>query len=246
MATRIALQAEITEQKSHLKALRKLELEAKAIVRKSIDDKPWMRSKRTQVLLRLVLDISESRDQTLAISRRLFARWWSDLSDTKGATTHAFFLSLNSESIVSRAEHLRRQVVVPKIVQRAVRIVAEWRVLQQIAKQNRKGLYPWAHEILLWLENFWPVHYQHNLRQPFVSRLKNNRILARRFCRKLRHAWMIAYSKLPTKTAVPPEVQTSRVYFFVNSGPKKQPNSGTQIWGHFWYPNLGTSLITDE
>jgi hypothetical protein len=85
------------------------------------------------------------------------------------------------------------------IAVKAVRIIAELRILKCIAKMNSRGVTPNSKMVAEMLVQQWPAHVHQPHVKEWLSRLPNEAKLRRRWLVKLRRFWGVHYRKLGSR-----------------------------------------------
>jgi hypothetical protein len=82
---------------------------------------------------------------------------------------------------------------------KAVRIVAELRLLKRIAEMNSRGVTPNSKMVAEMLVQGWPAHVLQPGVNSWLSRLPHELTLRRRWLVKLRSFWGVHYRKLGSR-----------------------------------------------
>jgi hypothetical protein len=158
-----------------------------------------LRSKRTWVLLRLIADQSTMNPHAVLAARRLLpgAVWLG--ADTL-AEQEVLLRKLIDKPMVREAGARAVALVRWKgIAVKAVRIIAELRLLKCIAEMNSRGVTPNSKMVAEMLVQQWPAHVHQPHVKEWLCRLPNEAKLRRRWLVKLRRFWGVHYRKLGSR-----------------------------------------------
>jgi hypothetical protein len=170
-----------------------------------------LRSKRTWVLLRLIADQSTMNPHAVLAARRLLpgAVWLG--ADTL-AEQEVLLRKLIDKPMVREAGARAVALVRWKgIAVKAVRIIAELRLLKCIAEMNSKGVTPNSKMVAEMLVQQWPAHVHQPHVKEWLSRLPNEAKLRRRWLVKLRRFWGVHYRKLGSRSHQSPADEKRKV-----------------------------------
>ena len=170
-----------------------------------------LRSKRTWVLLRLIADQSTMNPHAVLAARRLLpgAVWLG--ADTL-AEQEVLLRKLIDKPMVREAGARAVAFVLWKgIAVKAVRIIAELRLLKCIAEMNSRGVTPNSKMVAEMLVQQWPAHVHQPHVKEWLSRLPNEAKLRRRWLVKLRRFWGVHYRKLGSRSHQSPADEKRKV-----------------------------------
>jgi hypothetical protein len=170
------------------------------------------RADRKWVLLRLIADQSSMNPHAVLAARRLLPNdVWQD-ADT--LAEQAIRLQPLIEKPVVHVAAARALAAVPwKITAvRAVRIIAELRLLRRIAEMNSRGVAPHSKMVAEMLVEEWPAHVLQPRITSWLSRLTLEPKLRRRWLVRLRRFWGVHYRKLGSRAHLSPADQRRKVF----------------------------------
>ena len=192
-----------------------------------------LRSKRTCVLVRMIADQNSMKPHAVLASRRLLpGDVW--LGAGTLAEQAAFLRAMIGKPMVRVAGARALAVVLWKgIAVKAVRIIAELRILKCIAEMNSKGVTPNSKMVAEMLVQQWPAHVHQPHVKEWLSRLPNEAKLRRRWLVKLRRFWGVHYRKLGSRRQQSPadekrKEQTGNTPSEWISGTSFDPTTGGQ------------------
>ena len=170
-----------------------------------------LRSQRTSVLLRLIADQSSMNPHAVLAARRLLpgAVW---LGGNTLAEQEVLLRALIDKPKVRVAAAQALEGVLWKgVAVKAVRIIAELRLLKCIAETNSRGATPNSKMVAEILVQQWPAHVHQPHVNEWLLRLPHDARLRRRWLVKLRRFWGVHYRKLGSRNHLSPADQKRKV-----------------------------------
>jgi hypothetical protein len=190
-----------------------------------------LRSKRSWVVLRLIADRSSMNPHAVLAARRLLPGGvWQDARTLAEQEVRLRDLINTPEVHIAAAQAL---AVVPwkATAVKAVRIIAELRLLRRIAEMNSRGVAPNSKMVADMLVQEWPDHELQPGVNTWLARLPLDVTLRRRWLMRLRRFWGVHYRKLGSRAHLSPADQRRKVL-------KKKTTSGP-ILGTTFDPTTG-------
>jgi len=193
----------------------------------------------TFVTLQLIYRIAADEAMLSAVSKLLLPpSIWSHVGKPEGWLWRTELQRLlRRPRVQNRADAVWANRVAPmyrRIMRRAKRLVAEYRVFAQAVALNRRGVTPKRVTLVHWLKAFWPYS------DVGTDVLPNNVDVdrkAKRWAQGFRRRWNVKWSKLKVRGNMTPAEQTTkalpfRAEFVSILGPKIE----TSFWTHFLVP----------
>jgi hypothetical protein len=169
------------------------------------------RAKQRWVLLRLVADQSSMNPHAVLAARRVLrGDVWQDANTLDEQTVRLQGLI---DKPVLHVAAARALAAVPwrATAVKAVRIIAELRLLKRIAELNSRGVAPHSKMMAEMLEEEWPEHVLQPRITLWLSRLALEPILRRRWLVRLRRFWGVHYRKLGSRAHLSPADERRKV-----------------------------------
>lgn len=234
------LEAQRAEMRDHLRAIR---LARRRHLETERDWRPENVGKRktsVYVLLRLMTDYGVNTDLLILVSKLLLPHSaWSPVGKPIGWTwAEQLQVRMAKPKVQSLADVIWANRCAPehrRLIRKVKRLVAESYVFQNIVELNHKGTTPKRHHMVTLLRKVWPRSDVGTDR--LLQRLDLVHV-QRHWAERFRSFWKVSWGKLPVRGALTLEQQSDKVW---RPGISCRLGLCTQIWGHIWYPFLGTS-----
>ena len=95
-----------------------------------------------------------------------------------------------------------------RVIKRAKRLVAEYKVFQKVISWNQKGVAPKRAFLVQWLRQHW--HHDDDDADEFLDNLSSNK-KASKWLERFKCFWQLRWSKLPVRGNMSPEEQSRKV-----------------------------------
>lgn len=193
----------------------------------------------TFVTLQLMDNIAADEAMLSAVSKLLLppSIWSSDGKPEGWRWKIELYRLLARPRVRERAAAVWANRVAPKyrrIMRRAKRLVAEYRVFAHAVALNRRGVTPRRVVLVRWLKAFWPYS------DVGTDVLPNNIDVdrkAKRWVQRWRRRWGVKWSKLNVRGNMTPAEQTAKALpFWTESVSILGPKIRTSFWTHFLVP----------
>jgi hypothetical protein len=161
-------------------------------------------SKRTCVLLRMVADQSSMNPHAELAARRLLPGAVFLGAGTLAEQEVRLRAVIEKSEVHVAAARVLAVVQWKRIAVKAVRFVAELRLLRRIAEMNSRGVTPNSKMVAEMLVQEWPAHVLQPGVKSWLSRLPHELTLRRRWLVKLRSFWGVHDRKLGSRGHLSP------------------------------------------
>ncbi len=170
-----------------------------------------LRAKQTWVLLRLIADQSSMNPHAVLAARRVLPKnVWQD-ADTLVEQALQLQPHIDTPAVHVAAAMALAAVPWKVTAVRAVRIIAELRLLRRIAEMNSRGVAPHSKMVAEMLVEEWPAHVPQPRITSWLSRLSLEPKLRRRWLVRLRRFWGVHYRKLGSRAHLSPADERRKV-----------------------------------
>ncbi len=170
-----------------------------------------LNSKQACVLLRMVADVSSVNPHAVLAARRLLPGAVFLGTDTLDEQETRLRLLIDRHRVHVAAAETWAVVLWKRNAVRAVRIVAELRLLKRISELNSRGVTPNSTMMAEMLVQEWPVHMLQPAIVSWLARLPVELRLRRRWLVKFRRFWNVQYRQLGSRGHLSPGDQRRKV-----------------------------------
>ena len=196
-----------------------------------------LNSKQACVLLRMVADVSSVNPHAVLAARRLLPGGIFLGTDSLDAQETRLRPLIDRPRVLVAATEALEFMPWNRIAVRAVRIVAELRLLKRISELNSRGVTPNSTMMAEMLVQEWPVHMLQPAIVSWLARLPVELRLRRRWLVKFRRFWNVQYRQLGSRGHLSPGDQRRKVrskcYHLISIfGSGFDPKTGDRFWPH--------------
>ena len=198
-----------------------------------------LNSKQACVLLRMVADVSSVNPHAVLAARRLLPGAVFLGTDTLDEQETRLRLLIDRHRVHVAAAETWAVVPWKRNAVRAVRIVAELRLLKRISELNSRGVTPNSAMMAEMLVQEWPVHMLQPAIVAWLARLPVDLRLRRRWLVKFRRFWNVGYRQLGSRGHLSPgdqrrKVRSKSYHLNIIFGSGFDPKTGDSFRRHIW------------
>lgn len=185
-----------------------------------------LRSNGQFVLLRLIADRCSMNPHAVLAARRLLPGGVWREAHTLAEQEHRLRTLIDKPAVHVAATRALAVVPWKGIAVKAVRIIAELRLLKRIAEMNSRGVAPNSKMVAEMLVEEWPAHEHQPGVNTWLSRMPNTPKLRSKWLARLRRFWGVHYRKLGSRAHLSPADERRKAL-------KKNISLRVNSWNHF-------------
>jgi hypothetical protein len=168
-------------------------------------------SQRACVLVRMVANLSSVNPHGVLAARRLLHGCVFLGADTLAEQALILLPLIDKPAVIAAANAALASVPWNKMAVRAVRIVAEVRLLKRISNLNSRGVTPNSRMVAEMLVQEWPIHVPQPSVTQWLAKLPHELAVRRRWLVKFRRFWGVRFRQLGSRGHLSPVDQRRKV-----------------------------------